>query len=128
MYNFNKRLSVSATFVLQSGRPVTFPARKYDYDGLIISHYDSRNSFRMPVYHRADVGVTLDNKKKEGKRFESSWNLSVYNVYSRANAYSIVFREKTKIVDGKTINTGETEAVQIALFKIIPSITWNFKF
>jgi hypothetical protein len=128
MYKFSNRLSASATFVLQSGRPVTFPARKYSYDGLIIPHYDSRNSFRMPVYHRADVGVTWENKKKEGKRFESSWNLSVYNVYSRANAYSIVFREKTAIVNGETVNTGETEAVQIALFKIIPSITWNFKF
>jgi len=96
---------------------------------LVVPHYDDRNSFRMPAYHRMDIGINLDNKKKEGKRFESSWNFSAYNVYARENAYSIVFREKTVTNDaGETVKTGETEAVQIALFKIIPSVTWNFKF
>jgi hypothetical protein len=128
-YQLNKRLSFSATFVLQSGRPVSFPARKYVYDDLVVPHYDDRNSFRMPAYHRMDIGINLDNKKEEGKRFESSWNFSAYNVYARENAYSIVFREKTVKNDaGETVKTGETEAVQIALFKIIPSVTWNFKF
>lgn len=127
-WQINKRVSVSGTFVLQTGRPVTFPARKYTYDNLIVPHYDSRNSFRMPTYHRADVGINIDNKKKQGSRFESSWNISAYNVYSRQNAYSIVFREKMAVVDGETKPTGQTEAVQIALFRIIPSVTWNFKF
>ncbi len=127
-YRPGKRVSITATFVLQSGKPVTFPARKYEYDGLVVPHYDERNSFRMPAYHRMDVGVNLENKKKENQRFESSWNFSIYNLYARENAYSIIFREKTTTVNGETVSTGETEAVQIALFKIIPSVTWNFKF
>ncbi|MFT4602280.1 MAG: hypothetical protein ACI857_002466, partial [Arenicella sp.] len=54
------------------------------------------------------------------KKWQSSWNFSVYNAYARENAYSITFRENE--------TTGETEAVQLALFKLIPSVAYNFKF
>jgi hypothetical protein len=59
-------------------------------------------------------------EKQVPRRWESSWNLSVYNAYARENAYSISFKENPE--------TGQTEAVQLALFKIIPSLTYNFKF
>ena len=52
---------------------------------------------------------------------ECSWNFSIYNVYARKNAYSIDFRESET-------NPGQTEAVRMALFQIVPSITYNFKF
>jgi hypothetical protein len=74
----------------------------------------------MPNYHRMDVGLTIDNKKKH-ERFESSWNFSVYNLYARENAYSITFRENAN-------NLGQMEAVRTALFKIVPSVTYNFTF
>jgi hypothetical protein len=45
----------------------------------------------------------------------------LYNVYAHENAYSISFRENED-------NPGVNEAVQVSLFSIIPSITWNFKF
>jgi hypothetical protein len=122
-----ERFSLSATWVFQTGNAVTFPSGSYEYDGLIVPYYAERNGYRMPNYHRGDVSFTIDSKKKPGKRFESSWNFSVYNVYNRENAYAIVFRER-KDENGKVIPNGGTEAVQISLFKIIPSITWNFKF
>lgn len=80
----------------------------------------------MPTYHRADIGVNIDTKKK--KRYESSWNFSIYNLYARENAYTITFSTKKIIVDGKEVDTKEPQAEQVALFKIIPSVTWNFKF
>jgi hypothetical protein len=133
MYNINERLNVSGTWVYSTGNAVTFPSGKYIVDGNLVSYYTERNGYRMPDYHRADVGITLKNKnyrmitgadgkeEKVMKKFESSWNLSVYNVYNRSNAYSISFREK----EG---SPGETEAVQLTLFRIIPSISYNFKF
>ena len=133
MYNFTDRITASATWVYYTGNAVTFPSGKYSVDGQIVNLYSERNGYRMPDYHRLDLGVTLDNKKfktvldaesgKEvqvEKRFESSWNFSVYNAYGRENAYSISFQENAE--------TGQTEAVQLALFKIIPSISYNFKF
>ncbi len=133
IYNFTERVTASATFVYYTGNAVTFPSGKYSIDGQVVNLYSERNGYRFPDYHRLDLGVTLNNKKyktvkdpdtgKEKqveKRFESSWNFSVYNAYARENAYSITFRENEE--------TGQTEAVQVALFKIIPSISYNFKF
>ena len=54
------------------------------------------------------------------KRFQSSWNFSVYNAYARENAYSIRFQANEE--------TGQTEAIQLSLFKIVPSISYNFTF
>ena len=45
----------------------------------------------------------------------------MYNVYARQNAYSISFRQSEADPD---VN----EAVRLALFSIVPSVTWNFKF
>jgi hypothetical protein len=73
----------------------------------------------MPDYHRGDVSITLKNKEK--KNWESSWNLSVYNVYARKNAYTITFEPKEDTPE-------QFEAVRLALFSIIPSITYNFRF
>jgi hypothetical protein len=79
----------------------------------------------MPNYHRGDLSLTIDGKKKEGRSYQSSWNFSIYNVYARKNAFAITFREKED-ADGNP--TGQTEAVKTTLFSIIPSVTWNFKF
>ncbi len=119
IYNLNKRLSFAATWVYYTGDAVTFPSGKYIVDGRIVFLYTERNGYRMPDYHRADISITWKNKKK--KNWASSWNLSVYNVYARKNAYQISFRQAEK-------NSTRFEAVRLALFSIIPSITYSFSF
>jgi len=134
MYNITDRLNVSTSWVYYTGSAVTFPTGKFELDGNTYYNYTERNGFRMPNYHRLDIGVTLANKDykfeldaetgeqtKVKKKYNSSWNFSVYNAYLRENAYSISFRNSTT-------NPGQTEAVQLALFKIIPSISYNFNF
>ncbi|MFD1551607.1 hypothetical protein DNU06_03115 [Putridiphycobacter roseus] len=132
MYNLNERLNFSGSWVYYTGNAVTFPSGKYEIDGQVINQYTERNGYRMPNYHRMDLGITLYNKKTKivkdidnksvtvKKKFQSNWNFSVYNVYGRENAYSITF--------GTNAETGLTEATKLALFKIIPSITYNFNF
>jgi len=134
MYDLSERVKLSSTFVFYTGNAVTFPTGKYVVDGQTINLYSSRNGSRMPNYHRLDIGVTLEGKnyrlitnpetglkEKKDRRFKSSWNFSVYNVYARENAYSFSFREKED-------NPGQTEVVQLSLFKMIPSISYNFNF
>lgn len=134
MYNITDRLNVSGTFIYYTGDAVTFPSGKYFLDGQIVNYYTERNGYRMPDYHRLDIGITLlgkgykeilnpetGEKEQVKKKFNSSWNLSVYNVYSRENAYSIDFRQSAD-------NPMQTEAVQLSLFKIVPSISYNFNF
>jgi len=119
IYNFNKKWNVSATWVYYTGNAVTFPSGKYEIEGVVVPEYTNRNGYRMPDYHRLDIGVTYTNKKR--KRYESSWNFSIYNAYARKNAYSIDFRVNEN-------DSTQTEAVRLSLFQIVPSVTYNFKF
>jgi hypothetical protein len=119
MYELNKNWTFSATWVYYTGNAVTYPTGKYEIENRTMFLYSDRNENRMPAYHRLDLGATWIGRKS--KKFESSWNFSVYNAYGRENAYMITFR------DSKTDPT-KTEAVQTTLFKMIPSVTYNFKF
>lgn len=119
MYNINEKISLSATWIYYTGDAVTMPSGQYLIDGNIVPLYTERNGYRMPDYHRLDLGVTI--KGKETSKFKSSWNFSIYNAYARENAYSISFRESET-------NPGTMESVQFSLFSIVPSATWNFKF
>ena len=119
IYKASRKWTVSATWVYYTGNAVTFPSGKYQVDGQTAFYYTERNGYRMPAYHRMDIAATLQGRKRA--RFESSWTFSVYNLYGRENAYSIVFQNNP---DDPT----KTQALQYALFRFIPSVTYNFKF
>lgn len=119
VYTLNPRWSVSGVFVYNTGDAVTFPTGKYDIQGQTVYQYASRNANRMPTNHRMDISVTYDKKKI--KRTQESWNFSLYNVYGRENAYQINFQEDPK-------DPSRTQIIQTALFKWIPSVTYQFKF
>ena len=119
-YRYNEQWSFGANIVFQTGRPVTYPNGQYQYEGLSIASYAPRNSDRLPAYHRVDVSATYKPKKYQNKRFKGEWVLSIYNLYHRKNAASISFGQNTE--------TGANEATRTAIFGIVPSLTYNFKF
>ncbi len=118
-YTPTKSWSFSADWVYNTGAAATFPSGKYYLDGAVFNLYTERNGYRMPDYHRLDVSATWSFKKK--KSFESELVFSVYNAYNRANAYSLEFRPNED-------NPKQMEAVQLSLFKIVPSVSYHFKF
>jgi hypothetical protein len=119
MYEINKRLNVSAVWTYQTGNAVTFPSGKYDIGGETIWLYTERNGYRMPDYHRLDLGMNYLLKKTD--KYRSELSLSLYNAYGRENAFIINFEESET-------NPDQIIGMQIALFKYVPSISWNFKF
>ena len=119
MYDLTKKIKLSANWVFNTGNAATFPSGKYEVGGIQVPYYTERNGYRFPNYHRLDVGVTLLGKQR--KNYEGSWNFSCYNAYGRENAYTITFQQNED-------NPSKTEALQTALFKFIPSVTYNFKF
>jgi hypothetical protein len=119
IYQLNRRWNFSASWVYYTGQAVTFPAGKYVYDGYIANLYTERNGYRMPDYHRLDVGATW--LLAERGNYRSELNFSVYNAYARKNPYSYIFSEDEN-------NPGQTNTTMIYLFSAIPSISWNFKF
>ncbi len=121
----NEKWDLGATWVFNTGNAVTFPSGRYTISWPITDHdhqvpyYTERNGYRMPDYHRLDLSLTYTKKLKKNR--ESSWNFSIYNAYARKNAYSIYFRENDN-------NPELMQAVQLSLFRMVPSITYNFKF
>jgi len=122
IYDLSERWTFSSVFVYGTGNAITLPVERYIFEGNIVNVYGERNSFRMAPYHRLDVSATWRCKPR--KKFESSWNFAVYNVYNRMNPYFIYFANEGSIQEGNL----EITAKQVSLFPILPSVTWNFKF
>ena len=114
-YDLNKRWNLNANFIYQTGQPITYPNAQYQFSGFSIPNFESRNSSRLPAYHRLDVSAVYSPKKRSGE-----WVFGIYNFYNRKNAASIRFQEN--------LETGRNEALRLTIFGIIPSVTYNFKF
>ena len=118
-YRLNDKWRFSANIIYQTGRPVTYPDGQYEYEGLSIASYSDRNSNRLPAYHRIDVSAILV-PGKPNKKWKGEWVFGIYNIYNRRNAASISFSQNRE--------TGLNEATRTAIFGIVPSVTYNFKF
>ena len=130
-YRLGKKWETSAVFVYGTGNALTLPTGRFIYNVGYnvsnqepifnsISQYDKINDYRMPAYHRIDISFTFTPRPNSTKRFKSSWNFSLYNIYNRENPYFIYFDidDDTQSVKGK----------KVYLFPILPGLSWNFKF
>lgn len=121
-YEFSEKWSFGASFILQSGRPVTYPDGKYQFLDFQIPNYNKRNNYSLPMFHHLDFSASYIPTKNQNRKWQSEWVFSVYNVYNRKNAASISF----KSVEGS--ENLMTETSKLSIFGIVPSITYNFKF
>jgi len=119
-YQPNKRNTFTINFNYGTGRPTTAPVGNFlTKTGLFVPIYTERNQLRIPDYHRIDVAYTLGKGYKKDKRFQSSWTISVYNIYGRENAFSVFYD-----------NSGARKAVANKLSILgsaFPAITFNFE-
>ena len=119
IYDLNSKWSISGVFVYNTGDAVTYPTGKYTIQGQTLYQYAARNANRMPAYHRLDFSATYEKNKT--KRMHGSWNFSLYNVYGRENAFRISFKDDPN-------DPTRTQIIRTALFKWVPSVTYQFKF
>ncbi len=119
-YDLNKKWSFNSNFIFQTGQPTNFPIGQFEFQGLTVPYFGARNSERLPSYHRLDVSATLTPKKNLNRKIKGEWVFSIYNLYNRKNAASINFSRNNEI--------NQNEATRTAIFGVIPSVTYNFKF
>jgi len=119
-YKFTDKWSFGGNFALQSGQPVTYPDGQYKYQGITVPSFGLRNGNRLPAYHHLDLSATYVPKPTKKKGWQSEWVFSIYNIYNRANAASISFRQNDE--------SGVNEAVRLSIFGIVPGVSYNFKF
>jgi len=124
-HKFNDKVDVGLVWVYATGNAVTLALQQYNglndqnvqYWNNPIEHVDERNNYRMPSYHRLDLGVNIHKEKKWG---QATWSFGLYNAYSRQNPFYLDFGY---------LKNGNTKVLkQISLFPIIPSVNYSFKF
>jgi hypothetical protein len=123
---FNDQISVSATWVYQTGMPFT-PAlgQQLDYNNEVAFIYGERNSAPMIDYHRLDLGMKYKKKSKRGRRAE--WTFSIYNVYSRRNAYFYYYDTKRRDLYDSSPSTS-IKLFKANMFPIIPTASYRVYF
>lgn len=146
VHQLSKKVNISGTWIYGTGNALTLPTgivpgpERFNSSNLsqpinqllggfsgfgdpndIKLYENGRNGFRMEPYHRMDLGVNLTKEKKWGTR---TWSFSIYNVYSRFNPYSYVYRNQFDFQTG----TSTAKLKKISLFPIIPSVSYSFKF
>ncbi len=126
-YELNDKWTIGGTFVYSSGNAYTVPVGRTSIvqGGTLFEGnyylYEERNNARLKPYHRLNLSATYKKPRTLfGRKYQSEWVFSIYNVYSRQNPYFIYF-------DINPI-TEEPRARQVSLLPIIPSVSYNFKF
>jgi hypothetical protein len=122
---FNNRIDAGLTWEFSSGNLFTLITDVYEsylvggyYNN--IQYYESRNNYRLPAYHRLDLGVNFHKQKKSVYR---TWSISVYNAYNHKNVFFLYF--------GNDDLHGRKDLIvfkKYTLFPILPSVTYSLKF
>jgi len=117
-YKINRRVNIALNVNYSTGRPATYPSVKYEFKGQPFLQYTDRNQFRIPDYFRIDLAVNFEGNHRVHKKIHGSWSLSVYNLTSHPNAYSVFFRSEN----------GEIKGYRLSIFKnAVPTITYHFQ-
>ncbi|GAB3507228.1 TonB-dependent receptor [Spirosoma knui] len=141
IYELNKRITLSGTWVYGTGQALTMPVGLYNsYQPGTTFFYTSRNelvqslfqnnrsvqdygaqknTFRAEPYHRMDIGIQFHKTKKHHER---TWELSVYNLYNRRNPF---FYRLESVSEGSGQRTG---LFRYSVFPVVPAVSYNFKF
>lgn len=131
-FRLRPRLELSANFIYMTGSPFTAPTAFYYYENIQVPIYFKRNNDRLPDYHRLDVALNWNLRKKEG-RFDHELIFSVYNLYGRKNPVAIHFN-KVENQLGQLVTPydfytpPELVPTQFYLYSIVPSISYHFSF
>ncbi len=132
-YELKKDIDISSTWVYSTGNALSLPTENYmslqqAFPGMpawssatqtltSVSSFQQVNNFRMPAYHRLDLGINFHKHKHWG---EIIYNISIYNAYNHLNAFFIY--------EGTDATTGAPQLKKLVLFPILPAFSVNFKF
>jgi hypothetical protein len=141
-YKITDKLDISATWVYGTGNAYSlanstfysyfYPELPYTKDLQLNGPYNftdsqsfrNRNAFRMPAYHRLDVGIDYHINRK---KYKSTWSLGAYNAYNRSNPFFLNI-ETDYVYNEDGSFERKTILKQYSIFPIIPSIAYRIEF
>lgn len=103
-YKFNDRWEVTTAWIYHTGNHITLPVERYTvywefYNGnstpepTDIYVYSSKNGYKMPDYHRLDIGFFYTPQKYRNRNVR--WSFNIYNAYNHQNAYYLYYKESS---------------------------------
>ena len=128
-----KDFTFSLNFVYYTGRPVTLPENYYYIGNVAMPYWEARNQYRLPDYHRMDIGIKYEPKslsfktKKNNRKFQPSLDISLYNIYNRRNIFTIDMVNNGS-GKGGTDPSSVFSAQGRSTFGFVPSFQFNLKF
>jgi hypothetical protein len=137
----NDRWTFNMAWVLMSGLPYTPAIGRqlltcYDEDEYLEAMiYGKRNSARMKLYHRMDIG--LNHTVLTQRNRKAVWTFSIYNVYNRRNPYFYYYSDNGRIgeyfpgfySDGYGDSRNHSMSLyQVSFFPIIPTVSYKLYF
>lgn len=137
----NDKVSLSASWVFQSGLPFTpvvgrqlIPSltslndEPFYYEAFI---YGEKNSERMSYYHRLDLAIHYSTITKKGNK--AQWSFAIYNAYNRKNPYSYLYTHDTSqqnylIPNPFFKNIEPFTLYQVSFFPFLPTVSYKVFF
>lgn len=123
-YSISENVRFSASWQIASGLPYTVAVGKYVVDGKTALQFDDNqiNTMRLPNYNRLDVSLNIANSKNKIRRWQSYWDIAIYNLYARKNPLGVAYfttddNRKTVLKPG-----------YYYFYQFVPSVSYRFKF
>jgi hypothetical protein len=129
-FQIKENVQLNLSWVYMTGNAITLAAGEYAANYILYPEtnilidatffsahiYDGKNGFRMPAFHKLDIGANFTKRKPKGMR---TLSLGVYNIYNQPNPFLLFFRPNS---------AGDVTLHQLTLFPIIPSLSYSFVF
>lgn len=120
-WNVGRHWLLNAAFNLASGRPYTPVTAIYFIGEQLMMEYGPRNSARLPLYHRLDLGASYRFRTRGHVPLRHEVGLSVVNAYGRANVELSTFALDTE--------TGTYYRRDVSsLYRFLPSLSYTISF
>lgn len=131
-HQVNNWMELSANWVLSSGFAYSLALSEYvfqanaDDEVIIVRDYGRKNQYRMPYYHRFDLGVNLKFALDKKRKFKHLIHLGVYNLYNQKNP--LYYALRSKYIEKNSEIREIKEAIEVEMLPILPSFSYSIKF
>jgi len=127
IWELRKNLKLSANWVFNTGNALTLPRNAYAGlgGGDFVIQYGERNSGRLPSYHRLDLNINWEVKKKKTMQ---TWSAGIYNIYARRNPFYLNLRRVFKGQSTPSQPIQEWKLTKVSLPPLIPSLSLKIAF
>ena len=130
IHRFSNRFSASANFLFGTGLAVSLPTQQFviqepgtSEPPISVIDYGPKNQFRLPYYHRLDLGVNYQFQKWS---LTHQIHLGVSNLYDRNNPLYYRLNKALSIQNSQL--TDFREFVGVRLLPVLPSINYSINF